>query len=232
MNGPGDVIAPDTSVSYVASGATSEATFEGLGDVRVLQSYTGASSSDADNIFDYETGSDIRISFSGAGLNASGTGQEIVNNAWTSSADSSLRIASDGSSDIVMANDSVLNDDDAGTFNGALGAVAAAAFTMPGGRWNSSDAVSVEFKDDDDNVLATQAFAAGDLTGCVPYFGFQSTRSNIGLIEVTLTVHADPFAVDDFATSMTSVPEPASMALLGLGGLCLLGRRRAASVNR
>jgi len=36
----------------------------------------------------------------------------------------------------------------------------------------------------------------------------------------------EPFGFDDITIS--AIPEPGSLALLGLGGLCLLGRRRKA----
>jgi hypothetical protein len=38
---------------------------------------------------------------------------------------------------------------------------------------------------------------------------------------------AGSFRVDDFTVNASAVPEPASLALLGLGGLALLRRRRS-----
>lgn len=57
------------------------------------------------------------------------------------------------------------------------------------------------------------------------YFGL-SSRGRV--LKTTVGVNDAPFIYDAESFSVTAVPEPTSLALLGLGGLAVLGRRRQA----
>lgn len=106
------------------------------------------------------------------------------------------------------------------------------SFLSAGGTTNGS--VSVASYVDASNTIFGTATPTGSLTsGGSGDFSGNSTVSNIPLsgpysatIIVTLT-HDDIGDVSNFGAEYTIVPEPSSLALLGLGGLALMRRRRA-----
>ena len=221
-----DVILSDGNTAGVATGATPEATIEALADVGSLQDF--ASSSGPTNTYDFSDGGpDIKMTYSGApGANA---GNAISNDSFATSGASSSRVEGDGSGgDITLTIDFGTYDSNAGTFDSNVASVAAAAFTLQGGgdQWGELENVTAVFKTDAGAVLSTLVYSG---TTSTSYYGYQSNAVNIGSIEVTFDFKDGgdgPLGLDDIATSQIAIPEPASLALMGLGGTLLLSRRR------
>ncbi|WP_018970615.1 PEP-CTERM sorting domain-containing protein [Rubritalea marina] len=89
---------------------------------------------------------------------------------------------------------------------------------------------------DDNGVLATATFAAVDINTSAEtrVLNYTATGAELGNIQIRFTADDvaqsnDNFystAIDNISLTATAVPEPASTALLGLGGLAFLMRRR------
>lgn len=143
---------------------------------------------------------------------------------------------SNGSSDIWMSNAHGLAGSK-GTYSDSMAMVAnngapspwTITFDSPmiafGGKWQSAfddSTLTFKFFDGSGNALNTITKTPPNTQGLV-WYGFKWT-GGIGKVLVT---SSQPFQiVDDFTA--TAVPEPASMAALGLGAAALLRRRRQA----
>ncbi len=83
-----------------------------------------------------------------------------------------------------------------------------------------------------DLELTDTAFTAGDNYGIARYDGTDANSTSVNGTEFILIDGVDSFDVevtgDSALANFTVIPEPSSTALLGLGGLALLARRRRA----
>lgn len=59
------------------------------------------------------------------------------------------------------------------------------------------------------------------------FFGYTSDSANIRAVSFNQGLTTNQFGFDDVAFSYSPVPEPGSLALLGLGALCVARRRRS-----
>ncbi len=131
-----------------------------------------------------------------------------------------------------------------GDFDGTtftLGKVVdAVGFTIGNVRFTNGSSFQVLFKNSLGNVVSTQNItgvdeggtgSSGGIEGFFSYAGDATLANGIASILVTRTGGGNiNTSIDDFGFTSaisTGIPEPASFALLGLGGLLMLGRRRA-----
>lgn len=131
-----------------------------------------------------------------------------------------------------------------GTFGNAIqiirvtdtGGIVTLATSASTSNVNANEYVDIEFtvtNDDINNeidIFAQMTTEAGPTTRDVSYsLAYSSPNAITTAGELTLIANASSFDFtwDDIVVTGTAVPEPASMALLGLGGLMMLLRRRA-----
>ena len=77
---------------------------------------------------------------------------------------------------------------------------------------------------DSSTATATSAVGAGNATDDT-FFGFVAPAGkSISNVTITMTGSTDNLCLDDLA--FTTVPEPATVGLLSLGGAALIRRRR------
>jgi hypothetical protein len=238
-SGAGDVIDPSGGQGIDTSFGTAQSTLEARSDLRVLQDFTGFASAGsnggtASNVVSFSDGTfpDILVEVTNSTSFAGGNG---TNSLFTTSGSSALalRNADPGSNTSVMT--ITFGTWDGSSFTGDQ-TVSAAAFALTHFYTNKSGVVT--FRDASDVALSlgsTIAYAgenavdgSGDHRDI--YFGWDAdaeSTSSIGSIEITFVDGGAEFSsgFDDLAFT-TAVPEPSSTALIGLGGLALILRRR------
>ncbi len=76
--------------------------------------------------------------------------------------------------------------------------------------------------------VSAECVSSPDLLGNAPFLGLESTESDIAFvaIKVVTDFQTGGFAIDEVSSRNCAVPEPASMAMLGLGFMGLVVRRR------
>ena len=78
-----------------------------------------------------------------------------------------------------------------------------------------------------ENPVVNESLVPGSFVNCTTTYTVDPTSSNIGApILIVFDATLGTYLVDNIAVDFTPVPEPASLALLGLGGLAFLRRRR------
>ncbi len=246
-----DPLSDAEDVDAAGTGATPEATLEARSDLHVIADVRQGSEIAAGGpntaSFDDTDMPDIAFTFI-SGQRSTAGNQTNVSSVRTSVGEAMRFLGADGTNDIVFEIDfgsygigADLTEGTADdTFDSTVLAVEAAGFTFTNIRIGFT--VTAEFfAADDTTSLGTQTIIGADEStnnGIDGYFGLQDTVNLIGLIRVTridtdttITSVADqPYdsGIDDVAFSnAVAIPEPASLALLGLAGLCLLPRRRA-----
>ncbi|QYY34517.1 PEP-CTERM sorting domain-containing protein [Ruficoccus sp. ZRK36] len=243
--GPGTVIAPTRSITLEATGSTSSATLNARSDIYALQSVPGFSSSGLTNIVSYtdSTLPDLRYTKSFSGTN---TGNEITNPGFLTS--STPDTATNSGYYIYLPTNATealtptitidFGSYNSGTeeFTTGVNSVQAAGFTLtaPAARFALTSSIVVEFLDASSGVLSSQTVLYSELDTDDPndpnalYFGYESDDYDIASISITFNQDAGTSVVpiiglDDVA--FTSVPEPSTMGMLGLGLLALIGLR-------
>ena len=98
--------------------------------------------------------------------------------------------------------------------------VAAVGFML--NRTEVNQTITVQRTGQDDEVFTVGVNGA---TGH-SFFGYTSTSANITRVTISQGSATNYRGFDDVAFSYTPVPEPGSLALLGLGALCVIRRRR------
>ncbi|MEM6259557.1 MAG: PEP-CTERM sorting domain-containing protein [Planctomycetota bacterium] len=89
-----------------------------------------------------------------------------------------------------------------------------------------NNTVPVTFSADGVDILTTGAATSGGSSSgtLAPAIISSASTDGSGVLEVTFSTNNTPFGIGGL--TLTAVPEPGSLALLGLGGLCVLRRRR------
>jgi hypothetical protein len=234
-------------VDLAAVGSTPEATLEARSDLRVIADFRQGSevAAQGTNIaaFDDTDLPDILFEFISGERSTAGN-QTSQSSQTTSDGEGMRFLGANGRNDIVYeinfgtygVGPDLAEGGGDDTFDTTAVGVEAAGFTL-------SDillgfTVTAEFFAIDDTTSLGSQTVVGALDGTSTsdgidgYFGLESVANPIGLIRVTRantlttgTSQSYDSGVDDVAFS-TAVPEPASLALLAAGGLCLLPRRR------
>ncbi|MBI1337355.1 MAG: PEP-CTERM sorting domain-containing protein [Phycisphaera sp.] len=220
------------------SWGTSQATLEARSDLKVMQDFAGFTGGSGGNIvaFTDPTLPDIRFAMTTDDPDAGGA---ITSDNFNSSAGSALLFDNDGSVTPVLTISF-------GTWNGSTftadQTVDAAGFVLTQVLNSSIRHFDVTFKDSGGNTITQFLNLAGDATattgtgadtstdGSWPeiYVGWDATAQNTNKIAQIVIAVSDGSAsssgFDDLA--FTTIPEPASLALMGFGGLLLLPRRK------
>ncbi|MEJ6700837.1 MAG: PEP-CTERM sorting domain-containing protein, partial [Akkermansiaceae bacterium] len=93
-------------------------------------------------------------------------------------------------------------------------------FENDGTTFNAAPLLDTDFDGNGDSTEVTNSFANFSNT-------IAGTGSSLAIrVEFSLNSGDEDFAIDDLVVEGTVVPEPSSSALLGLGGLALILRRR------
>ena len=205
------------------------ADLEARADIRSIQDFAGFATGNNTFSFTDATVPDIQFRLSGsAGDNA---GQALnQSNAKTSGGFSYTIDSTANTPASIFTID--FGSFEGGTFNSNTNAVAAAGFTLA--QVASPDiAYNIQFQTDAGVTLETVNFVGsiepGQASGGSEFFvGLDNgAAATIGQIVISRTGSTFNNGLDDFGFTVV-IPEPASFALLGLGALCLMPRRRRA----
>ncbi|HEV7300639.1 MAG TPA: PEP-CTERM sorting domain-containing protein [Tepidisphaeraceae bacterium] len=235
----------DTNGSASGSNVlTPQATLEARTDFQAIQQFTdnptsGSNIAAGTNYLSFSdpTLPDVRLSFSGS--YSANSGRDINNLHRVTSGTSALEIVGLNST----ANTATLNitfgsyDSTSGAFATGVNSVAAVGFAVA--NLYLSHSAEVSYFDSLGNLLNIQTArgsnsdlddgASGNSRGRDVYFGFETPdgQHDIATVAITLSGGVISAGIDDigFAT-VAAVPEPATAALLTMGGLVLLARRR------
>jgi hypothetical protein len=96
-----------------------------------------------------------------------------------------------------------------------------ANFTSAGAWYSTPDSVTLNAYDSSNNLLATST--VGSDYGSSQFFSVSAP--NIAYVQ--FVGDANFYTIDDFTFTTTTVPEPSTMALMGIGAVALVGRRIA-----
>ena len=235
LSGPGaDTFDPAgfEEVDFAPAPSDSMATLEARSDIRSIQDFGGFELGDNTVSFTDPLTPDIQFNISGtSGGNA---GRALDQSNAQSSAGAAYAIdATSTTPEAVVTIDFGSFDSGTNTFDSNTNAVAAAGFTL--NQIGGNLTFNIEFQTDAGVVLETVNFTGlngfnpdpdNNDSGADYFIGFDNgSTANIGQIVISRTGSTFNSGLDDFG--FTVVPEPASLALVSLGGLCLLTRRRA-----
>lgn len=221
-------------IDYAATGSVSLATFESTTSGRVIQANWNGMSGTTGNTINhdptdggFDDGVDVRIVHS-PGIAPSTDATSTYNTStagngyrWTGENGQTVTISfgtASGPSNQIFTNDRTVK---------AAGLVLlnfGAAYTN----------VAITYFDSANNALSSQSFAGGgdlnDSSGGDFFTGYVSDSANIAYLTIGITRNAGTSSIGldalTFAQPNVVIPEPSSMALLGLGGFGLLSRRR------
>jgi hypothetical protein len=224
----------NVDVSYTPSNATPQSTLEGLSGFGAINGWHDADSNKfaaGTNYVNFTDSAlpDIRFTFSG---NYAGTaGTEYSSPSFATSPQKFVALYGTASTTMGMQIDFGTYDTTHSTFTAGNAPVRAAGFTVP--HINIGDVVTVTFNSGS-TTLSTQTADATDAAITAAYFGWDAgatatSSSAISSIVISMARGAGSTQTgfDDLGFTQ-AVPEPASIALLSLGGLTLLARRRRA----
>lgn len=232
-----DAIDPAAATDVVAevAGSTPQATLEAVTGFGAVQNFTGATA--GSNTFDLIGSTDFQTSVTGASTARSG--EFSANDAFSTSPGGTLLIETPTTSSTNSTTVTIDFGELSGSvFDGSASDVQAAAFTITAtaAQWDEVSSIVATFLDGSGSTLTTQTLSGSDIASgptsgpFAYYFGFASDAQDIGSIEIAFNIAGDgstggPFGIDDIGF-VSVIPEPASIALLGLGALMLRTRRR------
>ena len=238
-----------------APGSTPQATLEAIAGAQALQNFDGFAGpavnfSPGFNTVFFSDPTLPDLMFTAAGNTRAQSGATVGSDTFVTSDGGNseggvdLRAAQGSGTNITYTVDFGSYDAGSDTFVSDVNSVTAAGFTL--GAIRQGKSYTVEFRDDSGAVLSTQTLAGiteviGD-PGSDPndgtntqseaidgYFGFQALAGqSIGSILITqsATSNGNQTSAFDDLLFTDVVPEPASLALVGLGGLLMLRRNR------
>ena len=234
LTGPG----PDTfdppgfeEVDITPSPSDSMATLEARSDIRSIQDFAGFAT--GDNTFSFTDATVPDIQFRISGTSGDNAGRQLTQANAQSSAGAAYTIDATANTPAAVVTID-FGSFDGGTFNSNTNAVAAAGFTL--NQIGQANAFNIQFQTDAGVTLETVTFSGlagnnpdpnNNATAADYFIGFESSTFNIGQIVISRTGSTFNSGLDDFGFTVV-IPEPASFALLGLGTLCLMPRRRRA----
>ena len=240
LTGPGaDTFDPAgfEEVDFTPAPSDTMATLEARSDIRSIQDFTGFAT--GNNTFAFTDPSTPDIQFRISGTSGDNAGRQLTQaNAQTSAGAAYTIDAVATTPAAVVTIDFGSFDSGTGTFDSNTNAVAATGFTL--NQIGSANSFNIQFQTDAGVTLQTVTFSGqagsnpdpnGNATASDYFVGFESSTFNIGQIVISRTGSTFNSGLDDFGFTLVQevvVPEPASFALLGLGALCLMPRRRRA----
>jgi hypothetical protein len=228
-------------VSFTPSNATPQATLEAIDTFGAIHSFSGFTDNATVTTVNYinftdTARPDLRFSLSGTYNGGSGKGNSSSSLATSANAFYSL-YGDDANTTANLAIDFGTYDTTTSTFTAGNAPVRAAGFAIGG--VHLGDLFTVQFLNAAGQVLSTQSINATttpDTNQSGAYFGLDtgvgttpSTAISSMTIAYTHTGVSSQRGLDDVGFSLTVVPEPASLGLIGGLGMMLIRRRRRAA---